>query len=359
MRSDFFRGKNILLISPERWDHLFVSKHHYAIELARHNHVFFLNPPSTELSLAKSGYKNLMVVSYTHFIFGLRFLPTVLQLYFMRKKYNAIEKIASIQFDCVWSFDNSVFFDFSFLPKKILKISHLVDYSQNFQLSKAASSADICFGVSQNIVDRLLMFNKNSFLIPHGISVNNFEEKEVQLPGSNLIKAIYAGNLDSKYIDRHLLSSIIDNHTQVDFIFLGSGGSDWIRQENTFFLGFIKHDHLMSYLKKADILLLVYDVEKHPDQLTNAHKILEYLASGNVIVSSFIKDYVNRPDLLEMAIEREDFAKLFGKVMLNLSLFNNGKNKVARMNYANTNTYSKRLIEIEKLVIEVTSSKLN
>ena len=35
MKEIFFRDKNVLLISPEHWTHLFISKHHYAIELAK------------------------------------------------------------------------------------------------------------------------------------------------------------------------------------------------------------------------------------------------------------------------------------------------------------------------------------
>ncbi len=39
--------KTILLISPESWGKSFVSKHHYAVELAKKgNIVYFLNPPS-------------------------------------------------------------------------------------------------------------------------------------------------------------------------------------------------------------------------------------------------------------------------------------------------------------------------
>ena len=39
-------NKTILLISPQSWGTMFLSKHHYAIELARRgNTVYFLNPP--------------------------------------------------------------------------------------------------------------------------------------------------------------------------------------------------------------------------------------------------------------------------------------------------------------------------
>src|SRR4030081_3223301 len=40
------KNKTILLISPQGWGPMFLSKHHYAIELAkRGNTIYFLNPP--------------------------------------------------------------------------------------------------------------------------------------------------------------------------------------------------------------------------------------------------------------------------------------------------------------------------
>lgn len=348
-----FNGKNVLLISPEGWNHLFVSKHHYAIELSKHNRVFFLNPPSQNFSIVKSVYNNLWILDYTPFVKGLRFLPKFIQIFLMRKKMNRIEDFASTRFDCVWSFDNSVFFDFSFLPKHVLKICHIVDYSQNFQFNKAASTADICFGVSQNIVDRLLVFNKNSFLIPHGVASGRSESTDVELPGSNPIKAMYAGNLDSKYLDQELLYQLIENFPHVDFILLGSGGAGWARRQNTYFMGVIKHEFLEGYLKKADILLLIYDVAKYPTQLTNAHKILEYLVSGNVIVSTFISDYSDKQVLLEMSAAKNDIPKIFAKVVSNISVFNSEEKKATRRSYAEKNTYAVRLLEVEQQVERV------
>lgn len=356
MGASFFKDKNILLISPEDWNHLFVSKHHYAIELSKRNKVFFLNPPGKEFSSIKSTYNNLWVVNYTPFIKGLRFLPRFLQVYFMRRKFKQIQKLTSTRFDCVWSFDNSVFFDFSFLPKGTLKISHIVDYSQNFQFSRAASTADICFGVSQNIVDRLLTSNKNSFRVPHGVSIEKSELTELQLPGTNSIKAMYAGNLDSKYLDRSTLFELVDSHPEVDFIFLGSGGSDWGRRKNTFFLGVINYEYLGSYLAKADVLLLIYDTGKYPDQLTNSHKILEYLASGKVILSTFISDYASIPFLMEMVKDKGELPSLFNKIISGLAFYNGLEKRNARIKYAEGNSYSDRLLVIEQLVGRVCSS---
>jgi hypothetical protein len=45
MAGDILKGRRILLISPQPWDHLPISKHHYAEELAADNDVTFLEPP--------------------------------------------------------------------------------------------------------------------------------------------------------------------------------------------------------------------------------------------------------------------------------------------------------------------------
>ena len=59
----FFSDKRILIISPEPWDHIPVSKHHYARKLAKlGNRVYFLNPPGQQNSLREDG--GVVVVDY-------------------------------------------------------------------------------------------------------------------------------------------------------------------------------------------------------------------------------------------------------------------------------------------------------
>jgi len=348
----FFVNKNILLISPEGWDYLFVSKHHYAIELSKSNQVYFLNPPGKFSRISKTDYSNLWTIDYKPFPKGLRFFPSFLIRFFIKLKFDGFQKLTDKRFDIIWSFDNSVFFDFSGLPKQLLKISHIVDYAQNFQFAKAASTANVCFGVSQNIVDRLRIHNRNSFLVPHGVSVEKKLDLHIQLPGGSDIKALYAGNLDSKYLDKELLYSLIDKHPNVDFIFLGSGGANWRRQLNVFFLGEIEHNELLSYLEKSSVLLLIYDVEKYPDQLTNAHKILEYLLSGVVVVGTFFKDYEDKSRLINMGKSRREVEMIFDCVIKDLHYHNREEHKNLRRNYALTNRYAVRLDEIESIIQE-------
>lgn len=350
---NYFSGKTILLISPESWSHLFVSKHHYAIELAAQgNKVFFLNPPTDAFSVRETDYPNVWEVNHKPFLKGLRFLPGMVQHFFFKRRFKTIEKLGNTKFDIVWSFDNSVFFDFSFLSRSIFSISHIVDYSQNFQFQKAAATANLCLGVSQNIVDKLKKQNEQAYLINHAIPVRRYKAIDVALPGINAIKVMYAGNLDSIYIDRPLLYTLIEKYSDVDFIFAGSGGKDWPVKSNTYFLGIIKNEELISYLKKADALLLVYDSAKHPHQLTNAHKILEYLFSGKAIVSSFVKDYEDSR-LLEMAKSNEELIEVFQRVILNLPQYNDDEKMKKRIAFSENQTYLVRLNEIDKLVSSI------
>src|SRR5690606_30205807 len=149
------RNKNILLISPEPWDHIFVSKHHYATHLgSRGNRVYFLGPPGGSESVAPTEYENVLEVKYRGFPKGLRFYPAALQRHFIRKKFHELERLCNIRFDVIWSFDNSVFFDFSALPEDVLTVSHIVDLNQNFQFVNASRTAQLCIGVSRSIVKR-------------------------------------------------------------------------------------------------------------------------------------------------------------------------------------------------------------
>jgi glycosyltransferase involved in cell wall biosynthesis len=349
----FFLNKSILLISPERWDHLFISKHHYAIALAKQNTVFFLNPPGHCSQITKTDHQNLFIVDYTPFPRGLRYFPDLIRKYFLKQKFQALKKLTNSKFDCIWSFDNSVFFDFSIFGMDILKISHIVDYTQNFQFSKAASTATLCFGVSQNIVEKLLTCNPNSFLVPHGVSVGQSVTTHIQLPGTNKRKAVYAGNLDSIYIDQPLVRSLVKNHPDVDFIFLGPGGDKLPRGSNIYFPGVVDQDKIGAYLEKADVLLILYDTLNYPDQLTNAHKVLEYLNAGVVTVSSFVSDYRDKESLLEMAKTRLEFLEIFKHVITNLDVYNHMGKRKARKEYALKNTYAERLNEIQKIVWNV------
>lgn len=348
-------GKYILLVSPEPWTHIFVSKHHYAINLAkRGNKVYFLNPPSTEVSVSRTLYADVFSVNYKGFPPGLRFYPKIIQKYFLRRTLKSLEVLCGKKFDVIWSFDNSVFFDFSPFPKNLLKISHIVDLNQDFQTESAAKTADICFGVSTEIVNRLTQFNRKSHFINHGCNIFFNKEERIDLPGENSIKALYAGNLDIPYIDWVTFEAVIRENREVDFILVGP----WIGKEikkrftsfpNVYHVGRVRSEALPNYYCAADLLLLLYKSEEFPEQLSNSHKMMDYLAAGKVIVASNTQEYTNlvNKELIIMAQKKCEYSSFFGACVNNIMFWNSEEKCRARMCFAEENTYDSQLDRIE------------
>jgi glycosyltransferase involved in cell wall biosynthesis len=354
------QNKNILLISPEPWDHIFVSKHHYATHLAdRGNQVFFLNPPSKQTKVEKTGFEHVYSIHYKGFIKGLRFFPAFLQRYLIRKKFEQLQKLCQVKFDMVWSFDNSVFFDFSALPDEVYCISHIVDLNQDFEFEKAAKTADLCIGVIQKIVTKQLQFNPKSYLIGHGVQMSKTEAKAIVLPGKNQLKALYIGNLQMPYIDWELLLELVKEHIQVDFIFLGSDNhkingeakNKLFELTNVYYLNQVGADSISNYLSSADLLLLAY-TQKYYEEYASPHKMMEYLASGKMIIATWTEEYEKliNEELIEMSKSRKAYLNKFKSVIENLTDWNSEMKSEKRKSFALMNTYTKQIEKIEQLL---------
>lgn len=365
--------KNILLISPEAWGSNFVSKHHYAVTLSKQgNVVYFLNPPSESFSVQSTSYENLKVVNYLPFIKGLRYLPNLLQRFFIRQKYKRLQRLANCAFDIVWSFDNSVFYDFSDLPDSVLKISHIVDLNQNFETVKAANTANICFCTTAFIKEKLRTYNSRVFKIHHGYSIpSKLSQSRTILPGNNTTKVVYMGNLAIKYIDWELLQTVIRQHLNVDFIFIGPEGNSNLNKScekklgsaqvkadpNTYFIGPIPSSKINAYLQKADILLITYQADLYEKQLASPHKFMDYFGSGKVIVATYTDEYKDKRELLAMSRRNKEYPALFSEVANNLSEWNCRTKQEERKQFAQDNSYEKQLERIEKIIQDAVPSK--
>ena len=357
--------KNILLISPEPWDHIHVSKHHYAIHMAeKGNRVFFLNPPKGQFETIQTEHRNLTSVNYKAGITGLRYFPKFIRKRIELSQIKKIEKTCGVIFNVIWSFDNSVFFDFDAFPTNVLTISHIVDLNQNFQMKRASGSADVCIGVTDEIVEQHQKYNQNTFKVGHGLSLKTSSiDESIVLPGASSIKALYLGNLAMKHIDWEIILLSAKKMTQVDFVFIGPNGdeldmninshhtykAEFINLPNTFFLPKIPSEQIQSYLAKADVLLLAYQEKFHRDQ-TNAHKILEYLLSGKPIIATYTKEFANTTDLIIMNKANSQWIENLHEVTQNLLQWSSHEMKEKRISFAMKNSYESKLIRIEGIL---------
>lgn len=356
--------KNILLISPEPWDHIFVSKHHYAVHLAnRGNRVFFLNPPAKTNKLMVTEFENVFQVNYPGFPPGLRFYPAMVRRKIIFSVYRRLETLCDTSFDIIWSFDNSVFYDFSVLPLSKVTISHIVDYNQDFQTRMAATTADFCFCATELIKQRLSQYNDHVYKIGHGYSVRRSGGVICDRTGPTRTKAIYAGNLSIPYIDWALFAEVVENNPDVDFVFIGPGADESagaarsrsakkkvFRSANVFAMGRVASDALQHHYGTADVLLVAYEEKYHRDQAANTHKMMEYLGSGKVIVATQTAEHVSRFPLIVMSGRNSEWPGLFKKVTSDLTFYNSPDLQRQRRVLAMQNSYDEQITRIEEII---------
>ncbi len=353
------KGKNILLISPQIWDSRHISKHHYAKALSEYGaNVFYLNPPSYSIFIGKISYEqineNLTIVSQSlpiPQIFKFKF--NSIFRYFLKIQLNRIiKRIKSIDF--LWNFDNGTYFQEYYLFEDSVKIFHPVD---DFNQSKSLgySYYDYAFSVSYEILEKIPL--KKKWFINHGLNkVKNLKviEEFQNTKGLQCLNACYLGNLSIRFLDTDNLMAIIKKNKNVSFHFIGDYDkkTDFVlfleNTDNVILYGKKTGTELYEILAKMDVFLLCY---KKMDGYfaDNSHKILEYLSTGNIIISSSLSVY-KKLNLFPMSVKEDnsDYVELFEHVIKNFAELNGVVLRQKRMDFAFDNTYVKQIERIEK-----------
>jgi len=356
-------NKQVLIISPEPWDGHFVSKHHYAITLAKLGYkVYFLSPPDNSLSKVKintTKYQNLYSVVASQVAKGLRFYPKLLRNIIERRWLKKFEATIGQKFTTIWLFENSRFYNLNFAKDK-LKIYHQVDSNQNFHTKEASITADICFCTTGFIKRNLTPFNNHVYKIHHGVSRLDtlfLPKEEHKNLNNNNINVVVVGNLDISFLDINTLVLLIKKFPNITFHLVGSYNKQkklfksCIGLENIVWWGRVESNLIPKILSKCDIQLLLYNannqVEK--EQLASPHKMMEYFSSGKVTVATYTDEYKDKRHLLEMVDNSNDYLQKFEEVVNNLDFYNSEEKKQERIKFAKNNSYEKQLDKIMTL----------
>lgn len=377
------RGLKILVISPNEWGDMRVSKHHYAAALAeRGNEVFFLNPPDARAHLRFSiedvaGVPGLYSVSYRPFV------PFVIR-FWSRPLFNVIaaaharwllERIG-VTFDVVWCFDVNLYSDLRWF-RAPLKIFHPVDQvSLRYQIDVAAS-ADIVLSVSNEILRNLQRHNTPNLRVEHGLAPEfiAMAERRIEQDGyqkNEPLQVGYVGNLLMRYIDRGGLLRLIAGHSKIAFHFWGprtpaesNVGSDGSSEAEAFVRALegmpnvVLHGPqptrlLVQQIADVDLLLMCYSISRDPNRGCNSHKILEYLSTGRVIVSNYVSDYSDKPGLIEMmGSSNDDMTELFAGVVSRIVDLNDRTHRRPRLAFALDNSYCQQIDRIASFASDV------
>jgi hypothetical protein len=364
-----FNGKKIIILSPEDWGINFISKHHYALELSKNNQVYFIHTkPHSEqkefvtTEIINNTLKVVRLKSVARGIFRLPFFIIDLQNKFLIKKIYKALNVKNV--DVVWSFEQSKFLNLKQFNANI-NIFHPVDYIIKAKpfVSRIADSANIVLSVSNEILDTIKT-NTPKYFINHSID-ELFFKNAPHKHSHDKINVAYIGNLNMKFIDWENLIKIVSKNKNVNFTFIGPyqnsnlGGNNNIEQisilkefTNVILLGSKNKKELVELLPQFDIFLVCYDNKKYPIEVSNTHKIIEYLSTGKVIVSNKIPLYENK-GLIEMVEDNSQLVYKFKEVIENLSYFNSEDKIKQRILYANENTYLKNTSRIELLIKEL------
>ena len=369
--------KNILLISPNPWGGMKVSKHHYAQHLAGLGYiVFFLNPPTycyrfnTRVFILESNLPGLKIIEVERNIlfYFLRFKNLFLYSKLIKCSINKIISRIPVEIDIVWSFESNLY-DNLRLFKSQYTIFHAVDNLISDWQKKPSMSADLNIAVSKSILNELKNAASRTLFINHGInsSLQEFANNKLQEIKSNVIhekfasviKIGFSGNLLRSNLDYLFLTICITNYPDFEFVFIGNydvedsnlGASE--NKELIEFIAFLKkRDNVRLHgvvdssvmphiLDECDVLLVPIKKTKYYDG-SNSHKILEYLSTGKVIVSYWVETYSNN-NLLVMTEMNDDksesLLRVFENVVAELDRYNKRELMEERLKFALKNTY--------------------
>jgi hypothetical protein len=265
----------------------------------------------------------------------------------------------SIDFGCYQFFDSIDFFPAHF------KIFFPVDDSIN--VKGLMRGANIVFTVSKKIQEKFPLYTCH--FINHGLSddfVKKAQQKSIEIEPwkpSSKINVGYAGNLFMRFLNFVVFEAIITENPSVHFHLFGEAvrgeqnptthrWSNFLKSAHNVTLhGMIEPAKLVESYQEIDLFMLCYQ----PDNLNyhgeNSHKILEYLSTGKVTVSSSISLYRDT-NLLEMEERDKPLQKVFKEVVNNLAFYNSSNKMKKRRDFALSNSYEKQLQRMEKIIAQ-------
>ena len=309
------KGLNILLISNEPWGDVWYSKHNYAHELSKHNHVTFVGPspawrPRFLLGChvsEESVAEGLTVLHYNNV------LPAKPGCSYHRN--NALVSAAIRRHlqkrgrptDLFISFDPARLYDPQALGAKTSLFIAVDKYFFSLPGERHLySKVDGIVTISRTFNDLYLPFRKPILTIGHGISSDEFSATPAETVHEGF--GLYIGGID-KRLDLDLVEHLVKSFPDVPFVFIGRFALQGDpraealfmqgRHKNLHHLGVKPFKDLKRWIAASRFCLAPMDIT-HPGNDISHHKVFQYLAFGKPVFSTVFSEYTGIADLLYM-----------------------------------------------------------
>jgi len=320
-------NQNILIVSNEPWGDVWYSKHNWAFELSKSNHVIFVNPPGNwkfknlfkcqpkliqhSISLQILDYKNILPFTRFSFLYKVNELLTA-------SAFKRFFKSNQIEDYIFWSFD-----PFRFSKPNLLKpkfsIFHITDLFSTKRERDIIKNVDYLISVNKTLIDNFSDLNKKTLVVPHGIST-------VQTPFLNTTSQMILIGTFTDRVKINLLEKIAVKFPDTKIVLYGpqffkqesnlSFFNKLITRKNIDYLGYGSIKNIEKELKESKIALALYTNDNIGNRL-NSLKIIQYLSYGKNVVTTFFEDYSNiaKNNLIKMTDDEDQYLQLCEEIL--------------------------------------------
>jgi len=307
----FKPGARIWLISPQHWDGLPVSKHHYARELAaRGCRVSFIGPPGGARGIRRiaTDVSGIECVHYgTWFPYRTKFHAPRLFDIAMRRQARLITSALGGPADLIWDFDNAgQFSDLRAFGAK-QSLFHLVDAPS--RPSVGTKHATRLAALHADFMAKSGARGAVS-VIGHGLAPVHARGAQRRLRNGTTVtggEVAMVGNLCAIWIDWPVILDMVRRFPTVTFRLIGplprlSPSPAFAALQNApncIFTGRLLPEQIAALGDKVAVWLIAFNdgVQGGP---TDTHKMLEYLSTGAPILTSWLANWAEN-DLVTMA----------------------------------------------------------
>lgn len=228
--------------------------------------------------------------------------------YWVSSRFKKYLKRVGVTDFLLWAFDPTRLYDPGLLGAK-LGIFHCVDfyYFSFLGETELCRNSDLIFATSQRFLDEYKDFDAPKYVVPHGISSEEFaldptEKSKVLIPVHDF--ALYVGKIDHR-IDFELLGKALQRFPEIPFLFVGPMDLpddpaarqifEERRHANLQTVGPKHFKTLKYYVDEAKFCISFMDMNYHGNTVHH-HKTLVYLCQGKPVFSPRFSEYSETGD---------------------------------------------------------------